>query len=181
MTLAPSHHYWRSPWVALAAAALLAAPSPAAAGLLGPMLQLVRPQIEHRLAKVCVEAAAGGNPDLELTLVKPCRQLARPTSQCLVEETDRTGRGLGVITELLAGRFGDDSEVVVKRCLARLFGLPADSLNDVPLRALARRFGTPTATDPCLRAPAPGHLEPSVATPHPSPTWGDGVQGLGWS
>lgn len=156
MTLAPSHRYLLSAWVALAAAALLAAPSPAAAGLLGPMLQLVRPQIERRLAKVCVEAAAGGNPDLERTLVQPCRQLARPTSQCLVEETDRTGRGLGVITELLAGRFGDDSEVVVKRCLARLFGLPADSLNDVPLRALARRFGNANSYRPLPEGPSPG-------------------------
>ncbi len=140
MALAPCPRHL-PPLLALAAAALVSAPAPAAASLLGPMLQLLRPQIEQRLAKVCVEAAAGGNPDLMRTLVNPCRQLARPTSQCLVEETDRTGRGLGVVTELLAGRFGDDSEVVVKRCLARLFGLPADSLNEVPLRALARRFG----------------------------------------
>lgn len=28
------------------------------------------------------------------------------------------------MTELLAGRFGDDSEVVVKRCAGRLLGLP---------------------------------------------------------
>jgi hypothetical protein len=60
----------------------------------------------------------------------------------LIEETDRTGRGLGVLTEMLNGRFGDDSEVVVKRCLARLLGLPVDSLKDVPLRDLTRRFGT---------------------------------------
>ena len=156
MALAPFPRWRRPPWVALAAAALLAAPSPAAAGLLMPMLQLVRPQIEHRLAKVCVEAAAGGNPDLERTLVRPCRQLARPTSQCLIEETDRTGRGLGVVTELLAGRFGDDSEVVVKRCLARLFGLPADSLNEVPLRALARRFGNANSNRPLPAGPSPG-------------------------
>jgi hypothetical protein len=31
---------------------------------------------------------------------------------------------------------------VVKRCLARLFGLPADSLREVPLRDLGRRFGS---------------------------------------
>ena len=156
MALAPFSRWRRPPWVALAAAALLASPSPAAAGLLMPMLQLVRPQIEHRLAKVCVEAAAGGNTDLERTLVQPCRQLARPTSQCLVEETDRTGRGLGVVTELLAGRFGDDSEVVVKRCLARLFGLPADSLNQVPLRALAKRFGSANSNQAPPAGPSPG-------------------------
>jgi hypothetical protein len=118
----------------------LVEPRPAAAGLLRPVLMLMRPQLENRLARVCVEAAAGGRPDLERTLQDPCRKLAIPTSRCLIEETDATGRGLGVLTEMLGGRFGDDSEVVVKRCLARMFGLPADSLREVPLRELARRF-----------------------------------------
>jgi hypothetical protein len=66
----------------------------------------------------------------------------------LIEETDRTGRGLGVLTEMLNGRFGDDSEVVVKRCLARMLGLPVDSLRDVPLRDLTRRFGTLSTLPP---------------------------------
>jgi hypothetical protein len=43
---------------------------------------------------------------------------------------------------MLGGRFGDDSEVVVKRCLARLLGLPVDSFRDVPLGDLTRRFGS---------------------------------------
>ena len=105
------------------------------------MLLLLRPQLEERLARLCVEAAAAGNPALTTTLQDPCRKLAVPTSKCLIEETDSSGRGLGVITEMLAGRLGDNSEVVVKRCLARLFGLPADSLREVPLRELGRRFG----------------------------------------
>ena len=71
----------------------------------------------------------------------PCRKLAVPTSKCLIEETDNTGRGMGVLTEMLGGHFGDDSEVVVKRCLARMFGLPSDSLREVPLRELGKRFG----------------------------------------
>jgi len=121
--------------------ALAGATSPARAGLLTPVLQLMRPQLETRLAKVCVETAAGGNPELRRSLVEPCQQLAVPTSRCLIEETDSSGRGLGVVTELLSGRFGDDREVVVKRCLARLFGIPADSLREVPLRDLGRRFG----------------------------------------
>ncbi len=123
------------------AAAMVGWAEPARAGLLRPVLQLMRPRLEDRLAKVCVEAAAGGDPELERSLRDPCRKLAVPTSKCLIEETDRSGRGLGVLTEMLGGRFGDDSEVVVKRCLARMFGLPAESLRDVPLRELARRFG----------------------------------------
>ena len=114
---------------------------PARAGLLMPVLQLMRPQLETRLAQVCVDTAAGGSAELRRSLVEPCHELAVPTSRCLIEETDSSGRGMGVMSELLAGRFGDDSEVVVKRCLARLFGIPADSLRDVPLRELARRIG----------------------------------------
>lgn len=116
-------------------------PPPARAGLLTPVLQLMRPQLEARLAKVCVETAAGNNAELRRSLVEPCQQLAVPTSRCLIEETDSSGRGLGVVSELLSGRFGDDSEVVVKRCLARLFGIPADSLRDVRLRDLGRHIG----------------------------------------
>lgn len=107
-----------------------------------PLLQLLRPQLESRLARACVEAAAGKDPELASRLQDPCRKLAAPTSRCLIEETDRSGRGMGVMRELVRGQFGDDSELVVKRCLARLFGLPADTLRDVPLQELARRFGS---------------------------------------
>lgn len=130
----------------------LARPGPVEAGLLKPVLMLMRPQLERRLTEVCVETAAGGRDDLAKSLQDPCRKLAAPTSKCLIEETDATGRGLGVLTEMLGGRFGGDTEVVVKRCLARMFGLPADSLREVPLRDLARRFSS--------RGEAPGGSAP---------------------
>ncbi|MFM7085960.1 MAG: hypothetical protein ACKOXO_03050 [Cyanobium sp.] len=123
-------------------------PSPARASLWKPVLLLLRPQLETRLAQVCVQAAAGENPELANRLKDPCRKLAVPTSKCLIEETDSSGRGMGVLTELVRGQFGDDSEVVVKRCLARLFGLPPDTLRDVPLRDLARRFSGLTPPPP---------------------------------
>lgn len=110
------------------------------AGLLRPVLNLMRPQLENHLTRICLEAAGGGDAELERTLRDPCRKIAGPTSRCLIEETDASGRGLGVLTEMLGGRFGDDSEVIVKRCLARMFGLPSDSLREVPLRELGRRF-----------------------------------------
>lgn len=125
----------------LAAATAMAAPPPARAGLLRPVLMLLRPQLENQLTRVCVETASAGREDLERTLQDPCRKLAVPTSKCLIEETDSSGRSLGVLTEMISGRFGDDSEEVVKRCLARMFGLPTDSLRDVPLRELGKRFG----------------------------------------
>lgn len=131
-----------------------AEPRPVSAGLLRPVLMLMRPQLENRLAQVCVEAAGGGRPELERALQDPCRKLAIPTSRCLIEETDATGRGMGVLTEMLGGRFGDDSEVVVKRCLARMFGLPTDSLREVPLRELGRRFGGRAGSSGSPGAPA---------------------------
>ena len=144
---------WRFASALLTSGLVAGMASPATAGLLMPVLQLMRPQLESRLAEVCVQAASGGSPSLGASLQDPCRKLAGPTSRCLIEETDRTGRGLGVLTELVGGRFGDDSEVVVKRCLARLLGLPVDSLRDVPLRDLSRRFGTLGTVSPG-RSPA---------------------------
>ena len=108
--------------------------------LLLPVLQLVRPQLEQRLKTVCVETAAAGNASLAAKLEAPCAQLARPTSQCLVEETASSGRSLAVLGDLIRGDFGADSEVVLKRCLARMLGLPADTLKQVPLRELAQGF-----------------------------------------
>jgi hypothetical protein len=125
-----------------AATALVLPAAPARAGLLRPVLLLLRPQLENQLTRVCVETASGGRADLEKSLQDPCRKLAVPTSKCLIEETDNSGRSLGVLTEMISGRFGDDSEEVVKRCLARMFGLPTDSLKDMPLRELGRRFGS---------------------------------------
>ena len=132
----------RIPMLLAAATGMLVLPLPARAGLLRPVLMLLRPQLESRLTRVCVETASGGRADLEKSLQDPCRKLAVPTSKCLVEETDSSGRSLGVLTEMISGRFGDDSEDVVKRCLARMFGLPTDSLREVPLRELGRRFGS---------------------------------------
>ncbi|MEB3266663.1 MAG: hypothetical protein VKN13_08630 [Cyanobacteriota bacterium] len=115
-------------------------PQQARAGALRPVLLLMRPQVEHRLARLCVEATSGGRAELAAVLEDPCRKLAGPTSRCLVEETDASGRSLEIMGELMGGRFGADSERVVKRCLERLFGLPTNSLRAVPLQELARRF-----------------------------------------
>ena len=124
----------------LAGFSLIVAAAPAQASLLAPLLNLMRPQLEARITAACQQWASGGDPSLEERMAPPCRALAGPTSRCLIEETDRSGRSLGVLTELIGGRFGDDSEVVVKRCVARMFGLPTNSLDNVPLRQLAQRF-----------------------------------------
>ena len=119
---------------------------PAQAGLLRPLLELMRPGLENRLSQACVNQLSGEDKALAQRLEKPCQMVAAPTSRCLIDETDRSGRGLGILSEMLAGRFGDDSEVVVKRCLARQLGLPADSLKDLPLLELVRRYATRVRT-----------------------------------
>jgi len=131
--------------LSVALATLLQAPQ-AQAGLLRPLLELMRPGLENRLSQACIRQLSGDDADLAQRLEKPCRTLAGPTSRCLIDETDRSGRGLGMVSEMLAGRFGDDGEAVVKRCLARQLGLPPDSLMDLPLLELVRRYGTRTRT-----------------------------------
>lgn len=148
-----SRRVLRLPGLFFTGGLVLLAATPSSAGLLMPVLELMRPRLETRLAEICIQTASGSFPGLGSSLTDPCRKLAKPTSRCLIEETDRTGRGLGVLTEMLGGRFGDDSEVVVKRCLARLVGLPVESFKDVPLRDLTRRFGSLGTLPPMVPGP----------------------------
>ena len=117
------------------------------AGLLQPLLQIMRPKLELELADQChqlaKQALKGAELDLEpfISMGKqPCQAIAKPVSECLIRETSRSGRELGVISELLSGRIGDDADVVIKRCLASLLGLQATDLQDVPLSELFQRL-----------------------------------------
>ena len=118
-----------------------------------PVLQLLRPQVEARLASLCVGWLGGADGALAASLEKPCRQLAAPVSRCLVEETDASGNSLAVVSDLLSGRLGDSSELVVKRCAARLLGLPPDSLREVPLLEIAHQFKPPSQGQPPVQPP----------------------------
>ncbi|MFM8525500.1 MAG: hypothetical protein ACKOCM_07765 [Cyanobacteriota bacterium] len=115
--------------------------TPAQAGLLTPLLSLARPQLELSLARQCLVYSAGADSQLQNALARPCEALARPIAACLIHETEASGRALGVISDLISGRFGDASEAVVKRCLAITFGLPGDTFAAVPLRRLAEVHG----------------------------------------
>jgi hypothetical protein len=150
-TLPPSAVIARSsPWrwvlaTGLSLAGTQLALAPARAGLLAPILQMMRPRIESRLAEECrklVSQQAGESlePELNRLVEQPCRSLARPVSACLIRETSRTGRELGVISELVAGRVGDDAEVVIKRCIASMLGLSESSLQELPLQTLVERW-----------------------------------------
>jgi hypothetical protein len=114
----------------------------AQAGLWRPVLNLMRPQLEDRLTRTCVEGLAGQQPKLASQLEGPCRQLAGPTSRCLVKETDASGKGLAVLNELLKRELGPEGERILKRCIARQLGLPATSLDGLSLRDLTQRSGS---------------------------------------
>ena len=122
----------------------------ARAGLFQPLIQLLKPRIERQLVSECrqlaeqaldgVAAEIAPKSWLNSAIEQPCRTLARPVSECLVRETSRSGRELGVLTELLRGRVGDDARVVIRRCLASLTGLPPSILNQSPVQELIERF-----------------------------------------
>lgn len=118
----------------LATVLLLAiAMSPASAGLLEPVLRLMQPQVEQHLTQACASALrdasdALSQPELARLnqwLDSSCRALAKPVSACLIREASHSGRELGVLTELIRGQIGDDSDVVIRRCAAALLGRPA--------------------------------------------------------
>jgi len=123
---------------------LQTATTPARAGLLRPLLDWMQPRLEERLSQACVQQLAADDAQLGRLVQGPCSALARPTSRCLIEETERSGRGFEVLREMWAGRFGAASESVSKRCVARQLGLPADSLDQVPLRELVHRYSEGT-------------------------------------
>ena len=119
----------------------------AQAGLLQPLLQMMRPRLENQLAHQCQQLAKQALRSAELDFEpfgslgeQPCQVLAKPVSECLLRETSRSGRELGVVSELLSGRIGDDAEVVIKRCLASLLGFQATDLQDVPLGEIFQRL-----------------------------------------
>ena len=97
------------------------------------MLDLMRPRLEERLKQECLELVRSELTALQNLVNDTCQSVARPASVCLIEETSRSGRELGVITELISGRIGDDGEVVIKRCLGKMLGLPATSLENLSL------------------------------------------------
>lgn len=115
---------------------------PARAGLMRPVLELMRPQLESRITRACVDGLAGDNPQLAAQLQQPCRQFAEPASRCLVRETDASGKGLAVVREMMQRELGPEGERIVKRCIAQMVGLPANSLDGVSFQKLVQRFGT---------------------------------------
>ena len=139
----------RDQWVVLSllTLGLTLSGNAAQAGLLQPLLQMMRPKLENKLAEYCQrvakEALREADPRLEqfhTVTEQPCQGLAKPVSECLIRETSRSGRELGVLSELLSGQIGDDGDVVIKRCLASMLGLNEKGLQDISIDELFRRL-----------------------------------------
>ena len=104
-------------------------PQAARAGLLQPVLQMLRPRLEAELTDTCtslVGEATGGLEGIETLAKGPCRSAAKPMSECLIREAGRSGRELEVLSELIRGTVGDNFTLVIRRCVSSLMGLPAD-------------------------------------------------------
>ena len=103
-------------------------PQAARAGLLQPVLQMLRPRLEAELTDTCtslVGEATGGLEGIETLAKGPCRSAAKPMSECLIREAGRSGRELEVLSELIRGTVGDNSTLVIRHCVSSLMGLPA--------------------------------------------------------
>lgn len=109
---------------------------PVEAGLFKPILNMMRPQIENSLRKECRRLTEGSHPIVIQIAAQGCQSIAASASECLLREASNSGRELGVLTELMGGRIGDDAEVVIERCLATTLGLPKSSLRDLQLLEL---------------------------------------------
>ena len=104
-------------------------PQAARAGLLQPVLQMLRPRLEAELTDTCtslVGEATGGLEGIETLAKGPCRSAAKPMSECLIREAGHSGRELEVLSELIRGTVDDNSTLVIRRCVSSLMGLPAD-------------------------------------------------------
>ena len=109
-------------------------PSRAEASILKPLLLLLAPRLESSLQQECTKLISGVEPELIKPMAKVCKTISKPIASCLINQADTSGRALGVIKEMIQGKFGDDSELVVKRCIASILLLPLDTFSDVPLK-----------------------------------------------
>lgn len=130
--------------ISLVVAVAVLSPTPeASAGLQLPLLGLARGNIENRIAEQCLNLTTQRQDALMDVMRSPCNSLAKPLTDCLIEETERSGQTIRVFKELLTNEFGDASELVVKRCMATAFKLPRTSFDGIQVRQLLDNLKTP--------------------------------------
>ena len=114
----------------------------AQAGLLQPLLQLLRPRLETELTKGCtalVRDASGGLDALSSLAEGPCRAAAKPMSECLIREAGRSGKEWQMISEVVRGEIGEHSQQVVLHCISQELGLPANGVDGLLPQGLLKQ------------------------------------------
>lgn len=106
------------------------------AGIFKPLLNLLKPQLENSLYRECVKIIGGTDQNLVEISSKACRLVVQPISSCLINQADESGKTLVVIKEMILSKFGDASEIVVKRCFASMLLLPINSFQNIPLKQI---------------------------------------------
>ena len=108
----------------------------AKAGLFAPFLRMMQLRLEQTITMECQRFGRRSDQMIRTLVNSSCASIAKPASKCLIEETSRSGREFEVIRELIGGRLGNNGEVVVKRCISMLLGVPDDILNQLDLKQI---------------------------------------------
>ena len=118
------------------------------AGIFKPLLNLLKPQLENSLYRECVKIIGGTDQNLVEISSKACRLVVQPISSCLINQADESGKTLVVIKEIILSKFGDASEIVVKRCFASMLMLPINSFQNVPIKQIFNRLPLTDGSQP---------------------------------
>lgn len=115
---------------------LVISKTPAYLGLLLPLMMLLKPQIRSHIKDECIKMTARSNDELIVAMEKPCKFIAESFADCLIKESEKSGKILPIVADLISKNYGDASEAVTKKCIASTLDLPEKSLDKVPLAAL---------------------------------------------
>lgn len=109
---------------------------PAYLGILLPLIMLLKPQVKAHIKDECIKMTAGINDELIVAMDKPCKLIAESLSDCLIKESEKSGKILQIVSDLISKNYGNASEAVTQKCIASTLGLPENSLDKVPLAVL---------------------------------------------
>jgi len=110
------------------------------ASIFKPLLNLLKPQLQNSLYSECVKIIGGTDQNLIEISSKACRLIVQPISNCLINQADESGKTLIIIKEIIQSKFGDASEIVVKRCFASILMLPINSFQNIPLKQIFNKI-----------------------------------------
>lgn len=116
-------------------------------GLLLPLVMLLKPQVRNHIQGECIRITAGTNNELIMVMEKPCKLIAESISDCLIKESERSGKLLSILSDLISRKYGDSTDAVAKKCTASFLGLPENTLDKVPMAVLINAMQGRTSED----------------------------------